>query len=71
MAVATPSGLVVPSVKNVESKGFADIEKELFDLADRGRKGQLGFDELKGGTFTISNGGIFGSFFGTPILNHG
>ena len=69
IAISTPTGLVVPPVKNCESLGFADIEYAIKDLAVKAREGSLSLDEMKGGTFTITNGGIFGSMLSTPILN--
>lgn len=69
VAASTPSGLVVPVVRNCETLGFADIEKEIGRLGGRARDGKLGMDEMQGGTFTISNGGIFGSLLSSPILN--
>nr|MBS0037217.1 2-oxoglutarate dehydrogenase complex dihydrolipoyllysine-residue succinyltransferase [Saprospiraceae bacterium] len=69
IAISTPNGLVVPPVKNVESLSFAEIEKKIKELADKAREGKLGLDEMTGGTFTITNGGVFGSLVSTPILN--
>lgn len=69
IAISTPTGLVVPPVKNCESLGFADIEYAIKGLAVKAREGSLSLDEMKGGTFTITNGGIFGSMLSTPILN--
>jgi 2-oxoglutarate dehydrogenase E2 component (dihydrolipoamide succinyltransferase) len=69
IAVDAPGGLVVPVIRNADRKTFADIEAEIADLAKRARENQLALDELRGGTFTITNGGIFGSLFSTPILN--
>lgn len=68
-AVSTPTGLVVPPIKNIESLHFADIEKKLKDLAGRARDNKLSIEEMQGGTFTITNGGVFGSMMSTPILN--
>ncbi|MTB52004.1 2-oxoglutarate dehydrogenase complex dihydrolipoyllysine-residue succinyltransferase [Lewinella sp. W8] len=68
-AVSTPTGLVVPPIKNIESLHFADIEKKLKDLAARARDNKLSIEEMQGGTFTITNGGVFGSMMSTPILN--
>jgi 2-oxoglutarate dehydrogenase E2 component (dihydrolipoamide succinyltransferase) len=68
-AVSTPTGLVVPPIHNIESRGFADIEKNLKDLAVRARDNKLSMDEMSGGTFTITNGGVFGSMLSTPIIN--
>jgi len=69
VAASTPAGLVVPVVKGCENMGFADIEKEIARLGGRARDGKLGLDEMTGGTFTISNGGVFGSLLSSPILN--
>lgn len=69
IAVSTPKGLVVPVVKNAESMSLAQIEKEIRRLALKGRDGKLGIDEMQGGTFTITNGGVFGSMLSTPIIN--
>lgn len=69
MAVATPKGLVVPVLRNVESKNFAEIEIELAGLGEKARRGAIAVEYMDGGTFTISNGGVFGSLMGTPIIN--
>ena len=69
VAVSTPSGLVVPVVRDADRLGFADIEKSIGDLGRRARDGKLAMEELSGGTFSITNGGIFGSLLSTPILN--
>lgn len=69
MAVSTERGLVVPILRDVDQMSFADIEKAIVAKADRARKGQLDLAELTGGTFTITNGGVFGSMLSTPILN--
>ncbi|MDY0254858.1 MAG: 2-oxoglutarate dehydrogenase complex dihydrolipoyllysine-residue succinyltransferase [Tenuifilaceae bacterium] len=69
IAVQTPKGLMVPVLRNAESLTMAQIEKGILDLAEKGRKGRIGLEELTGGTFTITNGGIFGSMLSTPILN--
>jgi 2-oxoglutarate dehydrogenase E2 component (dihydrolipoamide succinyltransferase) len=69
VAVSTDDGLVVPVIENCDAKSFADIEQTINDLGGRARSGQLSMDELTGGTFTITNGGIFGSMLSTPILN--
>ncbi|MEM7102242.1 MAG: 2-oxoglutarate dehydrogenase complex dihydrolipoyllysine-residue succinyltransferase [Bacteroidota bacterium] len=69
IAISTPNGLVVPPVHNVESLHYADIEKKIKELAIKAREGTLTLDEMTGGTFTITNGGIFGSMMSTPILN--
>ena len=69
VAVNTEEGLVVPVVRDADTKGFAGIESSIAELATRAREGKLGLDDLRGGTFTITNGGIFGSLLSTPILN--
>lgn len=69
VAVSTPTGLVVPVVRDADSKGFASIEKEIGDLGLRARDGKLGIEDMTGGTFTITNGGVFGSMMSTPIIN--
>ena len=69
VAVATPKGLVTPVLRNCESKSFAEIEKEISDFGFKAREGRIALEDLAGGTFTISNGGVFGSLMGTPILN--
>jgi 2-oxoglutarate dehydrogenase E2 component (dihydrolipoamide succinyltransferase) len=69
VAVGTPQGLVVPVLRNADQKSFADIEKTIGDMGRRARDGKLGLDELSGGTFTITNGGVYGSLMSTPILN--
>lgn len=69
VAVSTPKGLVVPVVRNAESLSLADIEREIKRLAIKGRDGKLTVDEMQGGTFTITNGGVFGSMLSTPIIN--
>jgi 2-oxoglutarate dehydrogenase E2 component (dihydrolipoamide succinyltransferase) len=69
IAISTPTGLVVPPVRNVESLGFHEIEVQIKDLADKARAGTLSLEEMQGGTFTITNGGIFGSLLSTPIIN--
>jgi 2-oxoglutarate dehydrogenase E2 component (dihydrolipoamide succinyltransferase) len=69
VAVGTPSGLVVPVVRNADQLSFAEVEKTINDLGARARDGQLAMDELVGGTFTISNGGVYGSLMSAPILN--
>merc|ERR1711990_340023 len=68
-AATTPKGLVVPVIRNVESMSILDIERELARLAGLARQGALSVEDMEGGTFTISNGGVFGSLFGTPIIN--
>ncbi|MCA3244939.1 MAG: 2-oxoglutarate dehydrogenase complex dihydrolipoyllysine-residue succinyltransferase [Azospirillum sp.] len=69
IAVGTPQGLVVPVVRDCDALGFADIEKKIGDFGRRARDGKLTMDEMTGGTFTITNGGIYGSLMSTPILN--
>jgi 2-oxoglutarate dehydrogenase E2 component (dihydrolipoamide succinyltransferase) len=69
VAVSTPRGLVVPVIRNAESMGLAQIESKIIELAGRARDGKLGIDEMQNGTFTITNGGIFGSMLSTPIIN--
>ena len=69
VAVGTPSGLVVPVVRRADQLSFAEVEKAINDLSARARDGQLAMDELVGGTFTISNGGVYGSLMSAPILN--
>jgi 2-oxoglutarate dehydrogenase E2 component (dihydrolipoamide succinyltransferase) len=69
VAVSTPRGLVVPVVRNAESMGLADIEKAIADVAVRARDGKLSIEEMTGGTFTITTGGVFGSMLSTPIIN--
>jgi len=69
VAVNTEEGLVVPVVRDADTKGFAGIESSISELATRAREGKLGLEDLRGGTFTITNGGIFGSLLSTPILN--
>ena len=69
VAVSAPNGLVVPVVRNVDQLGFADIEKANGDLGKRAKDGTLTMEDMKGGTFTISNGGIFGGLMSTPIIN--
>ena len=69
VAVGTDKGLVVPVVKSANQMSFAEIEKEIIKLGEKAREGQLTIDDLQGGTFTITNGGIYGSMLSTPILN--
>ncbi|SCX98924.1 2-oxoglutarate dehydrogenase complex dihydrolipoyllysine-residue succinyltransferase [Paracoccus tibetensis] len=69
VAVGTPSGLVVPVVRDADQKSFAAIEKEIGELGAKGRDGKLTMAEMQGGTFTISNGGVYGSLMSSPILN--
>ena len=69
IAVGAEEGLVVPVLRDADSKNFAEIEREIADLAKRARENTLSLAELQGGTFTITNGGVFGSLLSTPILN--
>src|SRR6267378_7434566 len=69
VAVGTERGLVVPVVRDADKKSFADLERDIADYASRARDGKLKIEELQGGTFTISNGGVYGSLLSTPILN--
>src|SRR6056297_2944654 len=69
IAVQTPKGLMVPIVRNAETLGLAELEIKIKELADKGRAGRISIDDLTGGTFTITNGGVFGSLLSTPILN--
>jgi len=69
IAISTDKGLVVPPVKNVESLSFAEVELAIKELAGKARSGKLTLEEMQGGTFTITNGGVFGSMMSTPILN--
>ncbi|MCS6770902.1 MAG: 2-oxoglutarate dehydrogenase complex dihydrolipoyllysine-residue succinyltransferase [Kiritimatiellae bacterium] len=69
IAVSSPRGLVVPVLRNAERLSMADIERQINDFSARAREGKLTIEELSGGTFTISNGGVFGSLLSTPILN--
>lgn len=69
IAISTPTGLVVPPIRNVESMGFADFELKVKELSGKARDGKLSLEEMTGGTFTITNGGVFGSLMSTPIIN--
>jgi len=69
IAVSAPKGLVVPVVRNADQLSFAEIEKTIADFGKRAKEGTLGIDEMQGGTFTITNGGVFGSLLSTPIIN--
>ena len=69
IAISTPNGLVVPPIHNVESMRFDEIEHKIKELADKARAGKLTLEEMSGGTFTITNGGVFGSLVSTPIIN--
>jgi 2-oxoglutarate dehydrogenase E2 component (dihydrolipoamide succinyltransferase) len=68
-AISTPTGLVVPPIRNIESLHFSDIEIKIKELAVKARDGKLSLEEMTGGTFTITNGGVFGSLMSTPIIN--
>jgi len=70
IAVSTPKGLVVPVLRNVDELSFAGVEKGILELADKARTGKLGLPDLQGGTFSITNGGIYGSMMSTPLLNY-
>ncbi|KDD74747.1 2-oxoacid dehydrogenases acyltransferase [Helicosporidium sp. ATCC 50920] len=69
VAVSTPKGLVVPVLRNADGLSFADVEKSINALGKKARDGTLSMDDMAGGTFTISNGGVFGSLLSTPIIN--
>lgn len=69
VAVASPTGLVVPVLRNCETMGFADVEKSIAHFGSKAKAGSLALEDMTGGTFTISNGGVFGSLMGTPIIN--
>jgi len=69
VAVSSPRGLVVPVLRNVESMSMADVESSIGKYAAKAKRDELTIDEMTGGTFTISNGGVFGSMMGTPIIN--
>jgi 2-oxoglutarate dehydrogenase E2 component (dihydrolipoamide succinyltransferase) len=69
VAVASPTGLVVPVLRNTESMTFADVERNIAQYGAKAKEGTLSLDDMAGGTFTISNGGVFGSLMGTPIIN--
>mmetsp|Transcript_34578 Transcript_34578/g.40440 ORF Transcript_34578/g.40440 Transcript_34578/m.40440 type:complete len:433 (+) Transcript_34578:35-1333(+) len=69
VAVSTPTGLLTPIIRNAETLSFAEIEKAILDLSARGKDGKLAAEEMAGGTFTVTNGGVFGSLLSTPILN--
>ncbi len=69
VAVGSPRGLVVPVLRNVDQMTFAEIEKKIAEFGNKARDGKLGLDDLTGGTFSISNGGVFGSMLSTPIIN--
>jgi 2-oxoglutarate dehydrogenase E2 component (dihydrolipoamide succinyltransferase) len=69
IAVSAPKGLVVPVIRNAESLNMAEIEKKVVELATKARDNKLALEEMQGGTFTITNGGVFGSLMSTPIIN--
>ncbi len=69
VAVSSPSGLVVPVLRNTETMSFADVEKTIVMYGKKAKAGALALEDMAGGTFTISNGGVFGSLMGTPIIN--
>jgi 2-oxoglutarate dehydrogenase E2 component (dihydrolipoamide succinyltransferase) len=69
IAVASEGGLVVPNIKDADRKGVIQVAREIVDVAKKARDGKLVMDDLTGGTFTITNGGVFGSLLSTPILN--
>ena len=69
VAVSTERGLVVPVVRGVQNKNIAEIEQSILELSNKAREGSLSIEEMIGGTFTVSNGGVFGSLISTPILN--
>jgi 2-oxoglutarate dehydrogenase E2 component (dihydrolipoamide succinyltransferase) len=69
MAVGSPRGLVVPIIRNADQMSFSDVEKQIGDFGQRAQEGRLSIEELSGGTFSVSNGGVFGSMLSTPIIN--
>lgn len=69
VAVAAPKGLVVPVIRNVETLSYAEVEKAILEYGEKAKKNMLAIEDMEGGTFSISNGGVFGSLFGTPIIN--
>jgi len=69
IAVQTPKGLMVPTIRNAESQPLANIEKKVKELGEKGQKNRISIDEMEGGTFSITNGGVFGSMLSTPIIN--
>ena len=69
IAVASPTGLVVPVLRNTETMSFADVERNIALYANKAKEGKISLDDMAGGTFTVSNGGVFGSLMGTPIIN--
>src|SRR3982074_2037758 len=70
IAVASDAGLVVPNIKDADSKGMLDISRDIVAVAQKARDGKLAMEDLTGGTFTITNGGVFGSLVSTPIINY-
>jgi 2-oxoglutarate dehydrogenase E2 component (dihydrolipoamide succinyltransferase) len=70
IAVASDQGLVVPVIKDADTKGMLQVSREIVDVAKRAREGKLSMEDLTGGSFTITNGGVFGSLVSTPILNY-
>jgi 2-oxoglutarate dehydrogenase E2 component (dihydrolipoamide succinyltransferase) len=70
VAVSAPKGLVVPVLRDCDRRSFAEVERGIGELADRARTGKLTLDELSGGTFSLTNGGVFGSMMSTPLLNY-
>jgi len=70
IAVASDAGLVVPNIKDADRKGMVEISSDIVAIAKRARDGKLAMDDLTGGTFTITNGGVFGSLVSTPIINY-
>ena len=69
VAVSAPKGLVVPVIRDADKLSFAEIEKSIADFGKKAKEGTLTVDDMKGGTFTISNGGVFGSLLSSPIVN--
>ena len=69
VAVGTDQGLVVPVIRDADQKSIVEIEQEIFNLGQKARTGKLSIDDMQGGTFTVSNGGVYGSLMSTPILN--
>jgi 2-oxoglutarate dehydrogenase E2 component (dihydrolipoamide succinyltransferase) len=70
IAVAAEQGLVVPVIRDADTKGIIDVAREITELATRARAGKLALEDLTGGTFTVTNGGVFGSLVSTPIINY-
>lgn len=69
IAVSSPKGLVVPVLRDLQNKNITDIELSMHELADKAKNGKLSLEDMVGGNFTISNGGVFGSFLSAPIIN--